>query len=820
MLSFIIVALSLSPVLCTYQNNSLTKRNFIYNTYEYNTRIKVFVNSTTEHIMEFYEKSEEWKGHPTRVHVSTNDSLGVDNPLFVTATQQKGVSSWELPLLVQTHKWALLFNDMERTLCPHDAGPDNKTESRPLIHITTSNPLNVSVDIKLERVVHFFVDVNHELELNVTPSSPKYYFFSFDQSWNVSREASHLRRFNYTIPKSVILMIDSDDEVCATVSIQNNSCPVFDNEKDALYKGYHLTMTTKGGITLTQSMFPSGFYIVFIVKESDDECTGNVQQSAYNQNRLKNFRFRVIATISYKEYVLGALITLAVVMACAALVLAAALLPTSCACTEEVVIIEEEPIVPASPSYTGASGSGERSGERSGQATADYTARTIDDSDVDDDNNDNIRYEPSSSGEPSRATVSKTLDGSIADEADEQWSYSHPLTVHKLTRAPPETLARRSDRYFWGALTVAVVYALPVVQLLFTYQMMVFQTGDQDLCYYNFLCAHPLGFLSDFNHVYSNIGYVVLGGVFMAQVRRRQRNSWRQPKDMGIPQHFGLLYSMGLGLIMEGLLSASYHLCPNKMNFQFDSSFMYVIAVLVMIKLYQNRHSDIIPSAHTTFMAIAVVMTLGLFGILFPSVYFSVLFTILHLLTCFVLTLKIYYTGKIKMEWSALQRGVQNVRTGGVAALRPAHPLRAVLIALANVANWSFAIYCAYANNKDFARQLLAILMGNAILYTMFYIVMKLVHRERIAPYTWLYFVLAHVAWFTALNMFLSSNTKWSQTPAQSRRHNGACTSLQLFDSHDEWHVTSAAAMFLSFNMLLTVDDPNVNTRRKLLHTF
>lgn len=40
-----------------------------------------------------------------------------------------------------------------------------------------------------------------------------------------------------------------------------------------------------------------------------------------------------------------------------------------------------------------------------------------------------------------------------------------------------------------------------------------------------------------------------------------------------------------------------------------DSSFMYVIAVLVMIKLYQNRHSDIIPNAHTTFMVIAVVMT-------------------------------------------------------------------------------------------------------------------------------------------------------------------------------------------------------------------
>ncbi|KAJ8707611.1 hypothetical protein PYW07_011288 [Mythimna separata] len=40
---------------------------------------------------------------------------------------------------------------------------------------------------------------------------------------------------------------------------------------------------------------------------------------------------------------------------------------------------------------------------------------------------------------------------------------------------------------------------------------------------------------------------------------------------MGIPQHYGLLYSMGLGLVMEGLLSGCYHLCPNKMNFQFGA---------------------------------------------------------------------------------------------------------------------------------------------------------------------------------------------------------------------------------------------------------
>lgn len=37
----------------------------------------------------------------------------------------------------------------------------------------------------------------------------------------------------------------------------------------------------------------------------------------------------------------------------------------------------------------------------------------------------------------------------------------------------------------------------------------------------------------------------------------------------GIPRHFGLFYAMGVALMMEGFLSACYHVCPNHSNFQF-----------------------------------------------------------------------------------------------------------------------------------------------------------------------------------------------------------------------------------------------------------
>lgn len=58
---------------------------------------------------------------------------------------------------------------------------------------------------------------------------------------------------------------------------------------------------------------------------------------------------------------------------------------------------------------------------------------------------------------------------------------------------------------------------------VFTYQKVLHTTGNQDLCYYNYLCSHPLWLLSDFNHVYSNIGYIMLGLLFLVLVLRKER---------------------------------------------------------------------------------------------------------------------------------------------------------------------------------------------------------------------------------------------------------------------------------------------------------
>lgn len=107
----------------------------------------------------------------------------------------------------------------------------------------------------------------------------------------------------------------------------------------------------------------------------------------------------------------------------------------------------------------------------------------------------------------------------------------------------------------------------------------------------------------DFNHFWSNISYMIFGIAFNILVGRRahsmslvestrKRRSRRNRagatgyiteyedqthpgflkrcfgyakiptrEDHGIPQNFGIFYALGMALMLEGILSAAYHLC-------------------------------------------------------------------------------------------------------------------------------------------------------------------------------------------------------------------------------------------------------------------
>lgn len=94
---------------------------------------------------------------------------------------------------------------------------------------------------------------------------------------------------------------------------------------------------------------------------------------------------------------------------------------------------------------------------------------------------------------------------------------------------------------------------------------------------------------------------------------------------------------------------AYYQLIPIVLVMVPDTSFMYVLAILTMMKIYQTRHPDITASSYTIFGVLAFVIFLGMFGVLNKSTWFYIVFTILHLWTCLFLTAQIYHMGLWKL---------------------------------------------------------------------------------------------------------------------------------------------------------------------------
>ena len=96
------------------------------------------------------------------------------------------------------------------------------------------------------------------------------------------------------------------------------------------------------------------------------------------------------------------------------------------------------------------------------------------------------------------------------------------LNARSLKKA--KSSFQSNDMYVWLILTMGISYAIPALQLVLKYQDETDETGNQDICYFNFQCSFPLGALSDFNHFLSNIGYVGFGLAFLIVTKYK---SWR-----------------------------------------------------------------------------------------------------------------------------------------------------------------------------------------------------------------------------------------------------------------------------------------------------
>ncbi|NXB15012.1 SIDT2 protein, partial [Rhagologus leucostigma] len=826
---------------------------------QFNTTYIDWVDANLLNIYAFNHSVRRNRTEGVRVSVNVL-SDHKDQPVLFVVRQKEAVVSFQVPLILRgLYQRKYAYQEVSRTLCQPQTKAEVETQHF-YVDVSTLS-LNTSYQLRVTRVENFVLRTNERFSFNATAAQPQYFKYEFPEEVD-----------------SVIVKVTSAMAFpCSVISIQDILCPVYDLDNNVAFIGMYQTMTKKAAITVQKKDFPShSFYVVVVVKTEDEACGGALpyyplskgaspDEPVDQHNRQKTLEVMVSPAITSEAYVRS-------VLFCLGIFLSFYVLTLLIACWESCRQHKRKGLLAAmdSPSLdtghsrsipdsflnhgpydsygygsfgNGSSSSTEGITDSLGSAEVSYSyvgqeqfkRRTP-----------SAPMRPLSiamgerslenvAGRPRMDSLSSVEEDDYDTLADIDYDKNvirtkQYLCVADLARKDKRVLRKKYQIYFWNIATIAVFYALPVIQLVITYQTVVNVTGNQDICYYNFLCAHPLGNLSAFNNILSNLGYVLLGLLFLLIILQREINYNRallrndaRALECGIPKHFGLFYAMGTALMMEGLLSACYHVCPNYTNFQFDTSFMYMIAGLCMLKLYQKRHPDINASAYSAYACLALVIFFSVVGVVFGkgNTAFWIVFSVIHIVATLLLSTQLYYMGRWKLDSGILRRILHVLYTDCVRQCSgPMYVDRMVLLVMGNIINWSLAAYGLIVRPNDFASYLLAIGICNLLLYFAFYIIMKLRSGERIKLIPLLCIISTSVVWGFALFFFFQGLSTWQKTPAESREHNRDCILLDFFDDHDIWHFLSSIAMFGSFLVLLTLDDDLDCVQRDKIYVF
>ena len=365
---------------------------------------------------------------------------------------------------------------------------------------------------------------------------------------------------------------------------------------------------------------------------------------------------------------------------------------------------------------------------------------------------------------------------------------------------------------------VGAVLMVGAFQFVFANWDTMIQEGDRDNCYYNDFCYRVANHDIPFNLMISNLTYIVHGLILVVwvliletkvNVRCQSGRDADEATKMKKRYCFSIGYAFCWGLVFEGLFSTLYHFCPSRFTFQFDSAFMFIIAGLTVLLLYNGIEQNRCPSsgnakhpvgASNFFLFFIVPLFIfNYFGVLFNSDslnkvmqgFFFVFLIIWWLVIDFLAFRKLDIHKKIRGDDCKDKCDAFLFLLGGL--LVPwgifmcylfsdlaqvflfACIACSVVAILAKARPWKkCACESARPKTKD-------ILQGIFILFTLIILVAALVV-------------------FKAL-----PTTNKTSSPENSRDQNKECAILEFFDWHDLWHFLSSFALLMGAFVIMFI---------------
>ena len=407
--------------------------------------------------------------------------------------------------------------------------------------------------------------------------------------------------------------------------------------------------------------------------------------------------------------------------------------------------------------------------------------------------------------------------------------------------------------YMTGVL--AISFMVGSAQFVIARWSNMIKEGNRDLCYYNEICYRPIA-IADMpsNFMLSNVPYVI-HGVFLAlsfSFREAIALEVRQPTNKYslersghkrfTPYDYSVAYALAWALVFEGLFSATYHLCPSRLTFQFDSAFMFIISGLVVVALYNCRvrstsltgteeNSTKHPS-QTTVQApkyflffVAPLLVFNYVGSVRDTSglprFFEVSYWIALVLWLIFMYIWTFQKVGVPCNW---KRCGSDEPCWTVEALVKwiwiiLFPVCLLIIGFNQKDDWSqfFLFSCVAA----VALSVLGLMSFDTAISFKRHVSsggdcfggMKQLCQPmqvcKIFLRNWhrvLFMVTTFIFWVFAMYFFkIKSTTRKVEAPSFSRTLNAECVLWDFFDYHDIWHMLSSFALFMSAYLLIYV---------------
>ena len=359
---------------------------------------------------------------------------------------------------------------------------------------------------------------------------------------------------------------------------------------------------------------------------------------------------------------------------------------------------------------------------------------------------------------------------------------------------------------------VGFVLMIGAGQFVFANWHLMIQEGDRDTCYYNDFCYRVSKYDDiPFNLMISNLTYMIHGLILAISVMYMEAKLFSCYRDHNNlpPKHaFSMGYAFAWALFFEGCFSLVYHLCPSKLTFQFDTGFMFVIAGLIVVLLYNgiqmkenSRKKELFGVANFFLYFLVPLYMFNYLGTLSHSETALVNAPAFFTFAAIWWILITFWTGwKVFPDFIPIP---SNGLRSHLCRYLKEETVKCLLFGFGFVL--PFILYWVFSSNIP--ETFLFTCIAEDILAIIGYVCCN---WKEIKWAKWavskckvviqgLYILFMIILWFFAALSFLGyATTDKSLTPERSRDYNQECIFLNFFDAHDVWHILSSHALLMS----------------------